>query len=83
MLLNTRTGLTEIEISRFQTSGSIPTNLFPKVLAGDRMDLNMVSPTSNVVNLGDRFQITMGHVGGQTNLKLPTQKTWQMRLRAG
>ncbi|MGI6383497.1 MAG: aminopeptidase P family N-terminal domain-containing protein [Tissierellaceae bacterium] len=67
MLLNTRTGLTEIEISQFQTSGSIPTNLFPKVLAGDRMDLNMVSPTSNVVNLGDRFQITMGHVGGQTN----------------
>lgn len=67
MLLNFRTGLNEVEISQFQTSGSIPTTLFPKVLAGDRIDLNMVSPTTNELKLGDRFQVTMGHVGGQTN----------------
>lgn len=67
MLLNFRTGLNEVEISQFQTSGSVPTTLFPKVLAGDRIDLNMVSPTTNELKLGDRFQVTMGHVGGQTN----------------
>ena len=67
MLLNTRTGLNEVEISQFATAGSIPTTLFPKVLAGDRMDLNMVSPTTNELKLGDRFQVTMGLIGGQSN----------------
>lgn len=67
MLLNTRTGLTEVEISQFGTAGSLPTNLFPKVLAGDRIDLNMVSPTTNVLKLGDRFQVSMGLIGGQSN----------------
>ena len=67
MLLNTRTGLNEIEISQFSTAGSLPTNLFPKVLAGDRIDLNMVSPTTNELKLGDRFQVTMGLIGGQSN----------------
>lgn len=67
MLLNFRTGMNEVEISQFQTAGSLPTTLFPKSLAGDRIDLNMVSPTTNELKLGDRFQVTMGLVGGQTN----------------
>ena len=67
MLLHTRTGLTEVEISQFHTAGSLPTTLFPKALAGDRIDLNMVSPTTNVLNLGDRFQVSMGLIGGQSN----------------
>ena len=67
MLRHTRTGLTEFEISQKSTAGSLPTTLFPKVLAGDRMDLNMVSPTTNKLKLGDRFQVTMGLIGGQSN----------------
>lgn len=67
MLLNARTGLTEIEISQFHTAGSLPTNLFPKVLAGDRIDINMTSCTTNVAELGDRFQVSMGLIGGQVN----------------
>ena len=67
MLLHARTGLTEVEISQKSTSGSLPTSLFPKVLAGDRMDLSMVSPTTNMLKLGDRFQVSMGLIGGQSN----------------
>lgn len=67
MLLNIRTGFDEIEISQFSTAGSLPTNIFPKVLAGDRIDLNMVSPTTNQLKLGDRLQVSMGLIGGQTN----------------
>lgn len=67
MLLNTRIGINEVEISQFGTAGSLPTNLFPKVLAGDRIDINMVSPTTNELKIGDRFQVTMGLVGGQSN----------------
>lgn len=67
MLLHARTGLTEVEISQKSTAGSLPTSLFPKVLAGDRIDLNMVSPTSNELKLGDRFQVSMGLIGGQSN----------------
>ncbi|SDI35601.1 M24 family metallopeptidase [Proteiniclasticum ruminis] len=67
MLRHTRTGLTEIEVSQYSTSGSLPTSLFPKVLAGERMDLGMVSPTTNKLKLGDRFQVSMGLIGGQSN----------------
>lgn len=67
MLLNMRTGLTEIEVSQFGTAGSLPTSCFPKVLSGHRIDLNMVSPVTNELKLGDRFQATMGLLGGQTN----------------
>ncbi len=67
MLLNLRTGLNEIEISQFGTAGSLPTSCFPKVLSGPSIDINMVSPTTNDIKLGDRFQVTMGLIGGQTN----------------
>jgi hypothetical protein len=67
MLLNFRTGLNEVEISQFGTAGSLPTSCFPKVLSGARMDLGMVSPTTNMVKLGDRFQVNMGLRGGLTN----------------
>lgn len=67
MLLNFRTGLNEVEISQFSTAGSLPTACFPKVLAGDRMEFGMVSPTTNEVKLGDRFQISLGLIGGLTN----------------
>ncbi len=66
-LLNTRTGLNEVEISQFGTSGFLPTSIFPKVLAGDRMDIGMVSPTTNEVKLGDRLQVSIGLIGGLTN----------------
>lgn len=67
MLLNLRTGLNEVEISQFGTAGSLPQSCFPKVLSGARMNLGMVSPTTNVVKLGDRFQVNMGLRGGLTN----------------
>lgn len=67
MLLNARTGLNEVEISQFGTYGCLPTATFPKVLAGDRIDIGMVSPTTNEVKLGDRFQISVGLIGGLTN----------------
>ncbi len=67
MLLNTRTGLNEVEISQFSTAGSLPTTCFPKVISGDRMRFGMVSPTTNEVRLGDRFQISLGLIGGLTN----------------
>lgn len=67
ILLNLRTGLTEIELSQFGTAGSLPTSCFPKVLSGERIDVNMASPISNKIRLGDRFQVTMGLIGGQTN----------------
>lgn len=67
MLLNARTGLNEVEISQFSTCGSLPTSTFPKVIAGDRMDMGMVSPTTNQVKLGDRFQVNVGLIGGLTN----------------
>ena len=67
MLRYAQTGLNEIEISQRSTSGSLPTSLFPKVLAGERIDLNMVSPTTNELKLGDRFQVSMGLIGGQSN----------------
>lgn len=66
-LLNTRTGLDEVEISRFGTCGFLPISTFPKVLAGDRIDMGMVSPTTNEVRLGDRFQVSVGLIGGLTN----------------
>lgn len=67
MLLHLRTGMTEVEISQYLTCGALPTACFPKVLAGDRLDLGMVSPTTNTVKLGDRFQVSMGLRGGLTN----------------
>lgn len=67
MLINTRTGLTEIEISQFGTAGSLPTSCFPKVISGPGIDINMVSPTTYKTKLGDRYQVTMGLLGGQSN----------------
>ncbi|NBH72641.1 hypothetical protein D3Z51_11530 [Clostridiaceae bacterium] len=67
MLLHARTGLNEVEISQFGTHGFLPTSTFPKVLAGDRIDLGMASPTTNEVKLGDRFQVSVGLIGGLTN----------------
>lgn len=67
MLLNLRTGLTEVELSQYTTAGSLPTSCFPKVISGDRTEINMVSPTTNEIKLGDRFQVTVGLIGGQSN----------------
>ncbi len=67
ILLNLRTGLNEIEVSQFSTAGSLATSCFPKVLSGTSVDVNMVSPTTNKVKLGDKFQATVGLIGGQTN----------------
>lgn len=67
ILLNTRTGLNEVEISQFGTYGCLPTTTFPKVLAGSRIDMGMVSPTTNEIKLGDRFQVSVGLIGGLTN----------------
>lgn len=67
ILLNTRTGLTEVELSQFGTVGSLPTNIFPKVLSGSRIEVNMLSPTTKELELGDRYQVSMGLKGGQSN----------------
>ncbi|HLR34440.1 MAG TPA: hypothetical protein VK071_03810 [Tissierellales bacterium] len=64
MLLNTRTGLTEMEIAQFGTAGSLPTSCFPKVISGPGIDVNMVSSTAYETQLGDRYQVTMGLLGG-------------------
>lgn len=67
MLLSVRTGMTEWEVSRNASSGFLPISCFPKVLSGARMDLGMVSPTTNPIRLGDRFQVSIGLRGGLTN----------------
>lgn len=66
MLMNVRTGLDEVEISQFGTYGGLQTATFPKVLAGKRIDIGMASPTTNKIKLGDRFQVSVGLVGGLT-----------------
>lgn len=66
MLINLRTGINEVELSKYITCGAIPTSVFPKVLSGDRMDIGMVSPTTNEIKLGDRFQVSVGLRGGLT-----------------
>ena len=67
IIVNLRTGLDEIEMSQYGTAGSLATSCFPKVLSGPSIDVNMVSPTTNEIKLGDRFQATMGLIGGQSN----------------
>lgn len=68
ILLNLRTGMTELEASQTNTAGFLPTTCFPKVVSGKRIDLGMTSNTSvNEIKLGDRFQVTMGLRGGLTN----------------
>lgn len=69
ILQNVRTGMTEVEISQLGTYGCLPTTMFPKVLAGDRLDIGMVSPSTNVAKFGDRFQVSIGLIGGLTNRK--------------
>lgn len=66
ILLNFRTGMNEVEISRLGTEGGLATSAFPKVLAGKRMDMGMVSPTTNELHLGDRFQASIPLIGGLT-----------------
>lgn len=66
ILINARTGLTEVELSQFATYGALPTSAFPKVISGNRLDMGMVSPTTNKIKLGERFQVTMALLGGLT-----------------
>ena len=67
VLLNFRTGMTELEASRLFMNGGLPFACHPKVLSGSRMDLGMVSPTTHEIRLGDRFQVSIGLRGGLTN----------------
>lgn len=67
VLLHFRPGMTEVEASRLFQFGGLPTACSPKVLSGKRIDLGMVSPTTNEIRLGDRFQVSIGLRGGLTN----------------
>lgn len=69
MLLNTRVGMNELDVSKHMICGALPTACFPEVTAGARVDLGMVSPTTNEIKLGDRLQIATGLRGGLTNRK--------------
>ncbi len=66
MLLHVRTGMNELEVSKYMTCGALPTACFPKVLSGARIDIGMISPTTNEIKLGDRFQVSVGLRGGLT-----------------
>lgn len=67
VLTNFRVGMTELEASQLFCNGGLPFACHPKVLSGDRMDLGMVSPTTHRIQMGDRFQVSIGLRGGLTN----------------
>lgn len=69
IIRNMHSGMTEIEISQNTTCGFISNSCHPKVLLGERTNLGMVSPTTNVARLGDCCQITSGLRGGLTSRK--------------
>lgn len=66
LLRGLRAGATELELSMLQNVGGIPPSCFQVVSSGARIDLGLVSPSSNVVRLGDRFNCCVGLVGGLT-----------------
>lgn len=66
LLRELRTGVTEVDLSRMMNSGGMPVSCHTLVLSGERIDLGLVSPTSNPVRLGDRFNCSQGLLGGLT-----------------
>ncbi len=57
-------GMTELEASCKMQFGGIPLSCHPLSLSGERCDRGLVSPTTKVIELGDRFNCSNGLRGG-------------------
>ena len=69
ILQEVRPEMTEVEISQLATCGFLPTTMFPKVLSGSRLEIGMASPSTKPAHFGERFQVSIGLIGGLTNRK--------------
>lgn len=57
-------GMTEVEASLKMQFGGLPVSCHPLTLSGERCDKGLVSPTTKVIELGDRFNCSNGLRGG-------------------
>lgn len=57
-------GMTELEASCKMQFGGLPLSCHPLTLSGERCDRGLVSPTTKVIELGDRFNCSNGLRGG-------------------
>lgn len=66
IIADLRPGITEVDLSRSMNSGGLPVSCHPMLSSGARVDLGLVSPTTNDIRLGDRFTCSQGLWGGLT-----------------
>lgn len=66
MLAGLRTGMTELEVTRLMNTGGMPVSCHPLCNTGYKVDIGLVSPTTNEIKLGDPFCCSQGLLGGLT-----------------
>ncbi len=66
MLAGLQTGMTELDVTRLMNTGGMPVSCHPLCNSGYKVDMGLVSPTTNPINLGDPFCCSQGLLGGLT-----------------
>lgn len=64
MLDGLKTGVSELDISRLMKFGGIPLNSHPLITVGERIVPGLVTPSNAKLELGERFNCSLGLRGG-------------------